>query len=108
MPSRRGRRLPPRLEAAVEELVCLIREVHPDASFEIHRGHEDRRDVFLDVSAPGADPESVLDLVMDRLLELQVEQHLPLWVVPLDPPTTGGRAPHRRVRASPAAATAPS
>lgn len=71
-----------RLEAALTELEALIRTQYPDARFSIARGPEDPQEVHLVATVDVEDTDRVLDVVMERLLELQVTEGLPISVSP--------------------------
>lgn len=75
----------PRLTNAVEELQTLIRRRYPDAQFEVLRDVDEPTGIHLATTVDYEDPDEVLDVVMDRLLELQVEERLPIHVLPLLP-----------------------
>jgi hypothetical protein len=76
--------LTPRMEEAVEELKSLITSRFPQASFVIEEGC-DPEGVYLVTTVDIADTDEVIDAVGDRLLELQVDEGLPLYVTPLRP-----------------------
>jgi len=42
-----------------------------------------QRSVHLEATFDVDDPETILDLVIDRVLELQVDERLPIHVIPL-------------------------
>lgn len=70
----------PRIQSALEELKGMIQQRYPEAAFEVYRG-EDPEGIYLDVTVDVEDTDEVMDLVVDRLLELQVEERLPVYVV---------------------------
>ncbi len=74
----------PQVQQAIMELQHMIAERWPEASFIVSRG-EDPEGIYLDVIVDIEDPDEVMDLVVDRLLELQVEDRLPIHVIPLQP-----------------------
>ena len=74
----------PRIAAAVEELQALIRNRYPDAQFDVSAG-EDPEGVYLTATVDLEDPDEVTDLVIDRTMQLQVEEQLPVYVVPIRP-----------------------
>jgi hypothetical protein len=78
----------PRIEKAAQELQELIRSRYPDAAFTLSHG-EDPEGFYLHTVVDLDDPDEVMDLVVDRVLELQIDQGLPLHVLPL-------RTPERR------------
>ncbi len=74
----------PRIQGAVSELEKLIAANHPGATFEVSEG-EDPEGVYLTATVDTDDLTSVLDVVGERLVDMQVEQGLPLYVVPTRP-----------------------
>src|SRR5215831_3433115 len=76
--------LTPRMEEAVHELKRLITERFPQASFVIEEGF-DPKGTYLVTTVDIADTDEVIDVVGDRLVELQVEEGLPVYVTPLRP-----------------------
>ena len=74
----------PRLESAATELQALVRQHYPTATFEVFEGH-DPEGLYLRAIVDVEDTDEVMDLLVDRLLELQVEQGLPVYVVPARP-----------------------
>ena len=74
----------PRIQVAIEELKSLIRGRYPEAGFQTYHG-EDPEGVYLDAVVDVADTDEVMDLIIDRLLDIQVEQGLPVYVIPLQP-----------------------
>jgi hypothetical protein len=74
-----------RITSALEELQTLIRRRYPDAQFEVLRDVDEPTMIHLATTVDYEDPDEVLDLVIDRLLELQVEERLPIHVLPLLP-----------------------
>ena len=77
--------LDPQITAALDELADLIRAHYAGAQFEIRRGADDPEAVHLIAMVELEDPEEVVDLVIDRLLEFQVEERLPIHVIPVRP-----------------------
>jgi hypothetical protein len=86
MSQKRKETLEPRIVQALNELTILIRTRYPDAQFEIGRGMDDAEAIHLTTTVDIEEPEDVVDLVIDRLLELQVDERLPIHVIPLRPP----------------------
>lgn len=75
----------PGMQAAIAEMQTLIREHHPTATFRVSRG-EAPGSVFLTATVDVDDTDDVFDLVVDRLLDLQVEEGVPLQVIPVRTP----------------------
>ncbi|MCX6023558.1 MAG: hypothetical protein NTZ05_17855 [Chloroflexi bacterium] len=69
----------------MEELKGLIRQRYPDARFEVTRSPEDAEVVHLQTTVDLEDRDKVLDLVVERMMELQAKEGLPLYVIPVRP-----------------------
>jgi hypothetical protein len=78
--------LGPRMESALEELRGMIAERHPTASFEVSRSQDEPHNVHLKAIVDLDDADQVLDLVSERLLQLQVEERIPVHVIPIRTP----------------------
>lgn len=87
MKPEREPKLRPRMQAAVEELKALVHERYPEATFRVTRSPEDHQTVLLKPVVDVDDRDEVMDVVIDRLVELQSEEQLPLLVVPIRPPS---------------------
>ncbi len=74
-----------RMEGALDELRGLIRARYPQARFSVASGHDEPENVHLITTVDLEDADEVLDLVIDRLVELQVEERIPLHVIPVRP-----------------------
>ena len=72
----------PRISSAVEQLREIVRCRYPEARFDVGIG-EDPSGVYLTILLDTEDTTTVLDAVADRLFEIQVEQGLPIYVVPM-------------------------
>lgn len=86
-----------RVAQAVAELQRRILEQHPGATFDVELG-EDPDGTYIWTTVDTDDPDIVLDCVVDRLLELQIDEGLPVHVIPIRSPA--------RVQAQPAASPA--
>ncbi len=74
------------IEQALAELRALIEQRYPDVTFEVfHR--DDPDGIRLRATVDTDDTDLVLDAIIDRLYEMQVEQGLPIYVVPVQPTT---------------------
>jgi hypothetical protein len=73
-----------RVQQALEELKGLLRSRYPEAVFAVAHG-EDPEGVYLKVTVDLDDVDEVMDACGDRLLEMQVEEELPVYVIPLQP-----------------------
>jgi len=73
-----------RIRSAVAELQALIHSRYPEATFVLTEG-EDPPGTYLKATVDLDDVDEVIDSFGDRLLELQVEERLPVYVIPLQP-----------------------
>ena len=76
--------LTPRMQEAIEELKRLITERFPEAAFVVEEGF-DPKGTYLIPTVDIADTDDVIAVIGDRLVELQVDEGLPLYVTPLRP-----------------------
>lgn len=81
----RGPDVSPRLHAALEELKGLVRQHYPEATFQIVPSPENPETILLKPVVDVEDRDEVMDVVIERLVELQSEEHLSLFVVPARP-----------------------
>jgi hypothetical protein len=86
MSAERREVLDPRIQDALDELRGTIAERYPSVRFEVARDIEEPENFDLLTAVDLEDPDEVLDLVIDRLVELQVEQRIPVHVVPIRTP----------------------
>jgi hypothetical protein len=77
-------RLTPRIQEAIQELEGLITARFPQATFVIEEGF-DPEGVYMITTVDIADTDEVIDVIGDRLVELQVDEGLPVYVTPLRP-----------------------
>lgn len=70
----------------MEELQSMIRSRYPSATFALRQAPDDPASMHLLASVDAENPDEVLDLVLDRVLELQVDAGVPLHVVPVRSP----------------------
>jgi len=76
----------PRLQAALDELRAIIRRHYPAVRFRLTRGLDDPTIVELVAIIDIDDPDRVLDVVIDRQMQLQIEEGLLIFVVTERPP----------------------
>lgn len=74
-----------RARQAIAELQGTIRERYPTATFEIARAADDPAILHMITTVDVDDPDEVGDLVVDRVVELVAEEHLPIHVIPVRP-----------------------
>ena len=82
--------LDPRMSAAVDEITALIRASYPSTTFLVDMD-EDQRTVFITAVVDLDDPDEVIECFIDRILAMQIDEGLPLHVIPI-------RTPERRDR----------
>jgi len=75
----------PRMQQALSELQKLISKRYPDATFRVTRSPENPETVLLKPVVDVDDRDEVMDVVIDRLGELQAQEQLSLLVVPTRP-----------------------
>ena len=66
------------------ELKAIIQRHYPGASFVITEG-DDPEGIYLKPIVDVDDTEEVFDTVAVRLLELQIDEELPVYVIPVRP-----------------------
>ncbi len=76
----------PRMQAAITELTGMIRQHYPTATFAVDRGEDDPDAVHVTATVDVEDPDEVVDLVIDRMLALQLDDGLPVYVIPVRTP----------------------
>lgn len=93
------------IRRAVDELTGLIESRYPSASL-VRPGVDDPDATYITAMVDIDDPDEVMDLVVDRLLELQLAAGLLVYVLPIHPPARAARTRWRHEQA-PAAAPLP-
>jgi hypothetical protein len=76
----------PRIGQALNELAALVRQRYPEASFQVAPSADDPTIVHLLTRVDVDDPDNVADLVMDRMIQMQLDEGLPIYVIPLRTP----------------------
>src|SRR4051812_30488993 len=74
----------PPVQAAIAELQELIRRQYPAATFTVGPA-EEPEGIYLRAIIDVADLDEVEETFLDRLVDLQVEHGLPIYVVPVRP-----------------------
>jgi hypothetical protein len=74
----------PRMQAAIEELQRLIQQHYPEATFQVEPG-DDPTGMYILAIVDVEDTDAVVDVYIDRLLQLQIDEGLAVYVVPLRP-----------------------
>jgi hypothetical protein len=75
-----------RVQGAIDELRQTILQRYPDAQFSVTRGPDEPENIHLITTVDLDDPEEVLDLVLDRMIELEVDERIPVYVIPVRTP----------------------
>ena len=73
----------PRIQAALAELREMILHAFPDVTFTIQHG-EDPDAIWLVACSDQDDPDPILDVVSDRLVDMNIDG-LPVHVMPTQP-----------------------
>ena|SRR5579883_1423039 len=81
-----ARRLERRQQQAVNELIDMVKQRYPTASFEVGPGPENPEATHIIVTVDVDDPDEVTDLVLERELELQIDEGIPVYVIPIHTP----------------------
>ncbi len=76
----------PARRSAVDELTSLIKQRYPTASFTVGPGEDDPDATHITTTVDLDDPDEVVDMVIDRMLELQLDQGIPVYVIPIRMP----------------------
>jgi hypothetical protein len=90
----------PRMEAAMEEINYLIQQRFPEATFDAGPG-EDPMGMHLVATVDLEDLGDVEDLHIGRLVDMQVDELLPLYVIPTRPIERSPRMMRREREKSP-------
>ncbi|MBA2597362.1 MAG: hypothetical protein H0V00_12140 [Chloroflexia bacterium] len=70
-----------RMQAAIDEMKELISGRLPVVAFAVAEG-DDPEGIYLIVTLDVDDMEEVTDLFISRMVDLQIEEDLPLFVIP--------------------------
>ena len=88
----------PRMAAAIAELKDRISGTFPGTAFAVQEGIDDQEETWLVATVDIDDPDAVVDVVLDRLLELQLDEQVPLHVLPIHTPERVARTLSRQRR----------
>ena len=72
----------PRVVRALDDIKRAILDRYPEATFHVSVGGEPEG-IYLEPIVDVDDMFEVLDVIRDRLLEVQDDEYLPVYVVPL-------------------------
>lgn len=78
--------LDPRRQQAVTELTEIIKRRYPTASFAVGPGEDAPDATHITATVDVDDLDEVMDLVIEREIELQVDEGIPIYVIPIQPP----------------------
>lgn len=78
--------LDPQRQQAIAELTELVKQHYPTTSFEIGPSEDDPDVTHITATVDIDDPDEVVDLVIDRMLELQIDEGVPVYVIPIRTP----------------------
>jgi hypothetical protein len=70
-----------RMEAAIAEMKTLISSRYPSTTYSVYEW-DDPEGIFLSAIVDTEDLEAVTDLFISRMVDLQVDEGLPLFVIP--------------------------
>lgn len=82
----------PRVLAALSDLERRILDRYPEATFEVMTG-DDPDGVYLMATVDLEDTLEFLDEIMDRMLEVQTDEELLVYVIPIRPVKTPATVP---------------
>lgn len=74
-----------RIERALVELQGTIRARWPQATFQVAPGEDDAGMINLWATVDVEDTDEVTDLVIERVVELQVDERVPISVIAVRP-----------------------
>jgi len=72
--------------AAIQELSTLVMRQYPSAIIQVGPAEEDPQVTHITAMVDIDDPDEVADLVLDRMLQLQWDQKIPVYVIPIRTP----------------------
>ena len=70
-----------RVQAAIGELQRLIQQYHTEVTFQVEPG-DDPPGMYVPATVDVEDTDEVIEVYIDRLLELQIDDGLAVYVVP--------------------------
>lgn len=77
----------PRMAAAIKEITEMILRSYPGTSFTVDFDAEEQQEaVFVTAVVDVDDPDEVVDCFIDRVLTLQIDEGLPLHIIPIRTP----------------------
>lgn len=73
----------PRHQQAVTELIELVRQHYPTATFTVEPGQDNPTATHIMATVDVDDPDEVTDLVIERESALQIDEGIPIYVIPV-------------------------
>ncbi len=74
----------PRIQGALTELQSIIKKHFPQATFEVSEG-DDPCGIYLTATVDVDNLTTIIDVFSDRLVDIQVEEGLPVHVILVQP-----------------------
>jgi hypothetical protein len=78
--------LDPARQKAVTERTSMVQQRYPTASFAVGPGEGDPVVTHITTTVDIDDAGEVVDLVIDRMLELQIDEGVPVYAIPIRTP----------------------
>ncbi len=78
--------LDPARQSAVSELIDLVKQRYPTTAFTVGPGEDDQDVTHITAIVDVDDPDEVVDMVIDRMLELQLDHGVPVYLIPIRTP----------------------
>jgi len=98
MTAHKPKPLDPRMKAAIDEVQGMILVQYPETTFDV--GEPDEHGVvFMRAIADVDDPDEVTEIVIDRQVDLLVDEGLPLYVIALRTPAREAAERQRQEKA---------
>ena len=72
------------MQAAIEEIQRLIQLHYPEATFQVEPG-DDPTGMYILATVDVEDTDVVVEVYIERLLELQIDEGVAVYVVPVRP-----------------------
>ncbi len=85
-PSEYQTSLDPRRQQAVQELTQLVQAHFPLTDVMVVPGDDNPKATHVFATVDIDDPDEVADLVMERMLELQLDEGIPVYLIPIRTP----------------------
>ncbi len=73
-----------RIDAAIAEIEALILSHFPEATFDVALG-DDPEGTYLTATVDIEDTDEVIDVIVERMLEMQVDEGIPLYPIIVRP-----------------------